>query len=46
MAIGVPIENDGSFFARFPNDDFRLMRAEYLPATGYGASQADWTERR
>ena len=37
---------NGSFVVRFPNDDFRAMRAEYLPAVGYGDSHMDWTERR
>ncbi len=37
---------DGSFLLRFPNDDFKVMRAEYLPATGFGTSAIDWTERR
>lgn len=38
--------DDGSFLVRFGKDDFRVMRAEYLPATGFGASSVDWTERR
>lgn len=46
LAVGVKVERDGYFFARFPNDDFGLMRAEYVPAPGYGACRADWTERR
>lgn len=46
VAVGVKIEDDGNFFARFPNDDFGLMRAEYLPSPGHGACEVDWTERR
>jgi M6 family metalloprotease-like protein len=46
LSVGVSIENDGYFFARFPNDDFRIMRAEYLPGVGYGACAVDWAERR
>lgn len=36
---------DGSFFVRFRNDDFKVMRAEYLPPAGYAACSVDWTER-
>lgn len=37
---------DGSFLIRFPNDHFKVMRAEYLPAVGFGTCAIDWTERR
>ncbi len=37
---------NGMFFVRFPNDDFRVMRAEYLPLVGFGGCAVDWTERR
>jgi hypothetical protein len=46
VALADKVDGDGSFFVRFPNAEFRAMRAEYLPATGYGACQADWTGPR
>ncbi len=39
------IEQGGNFFVRFPHDDFRVIRAEYLPSPGYGACSIGWTER-
>ena len=37
---------DGRFHVRFPRDDFRVMRAEYLPSAGYGDCAVDWTKRQ
>lgn len=46
LSLGGDIENGGNFFVRFPQQDFRVMRAEYLPAPGYGACSVEWTEPR
>lgn len=46
LSLGGDIEQGGNFFVRFPHDDFRVIRAEYLPSPGYGACSIDWTERR
>lgn len=46
LSLGSDIEQGGNFFVRFPHDEFRVMRAEYLPSPGYGPCSIDWTERR
>jgi M6 family metalloprotease-like protein len=46
MSLGGAVEQNGTFLLRFPDHDFTLMRAEYLPSAGYGACRVEWTERR
>ncbi len=37
--------HDGFFRAQVEGDDWRVVRAEYLPPVGFGPSRTDWTER-
>ena len=40
-----PVE-DGSFFVKVPTDEWKVVRAEYLPPVGLAPCAVDWTERR
>ncbi len=37
--------HDGFFRAQVEGDDWRVVRAEYLPPVGFGPSRTDWAER-
>jgi M6 family metalloprotease-like protein len=46
VQTGVRVEANGEFVAQLGDQEFRFLRADYLPAPGYGACQHDWIKAR
>jgi hypothetical protein len=46
VQTGVRVEANGEFVAQLGEKEFRFLRADYLPAMGYGACQHDWIKAR
>lgn len=46
LSEGIKVDQDGHFLVRFKDDQFKVLRAEYLPAAGYGACSHAWIKRR